>query len=39
MVAMTVTRMPPVLTPLVTLNASAKTDTSEMDATVQVEIS
>ena len=39
MVAMTVTRMPPVKTPLVTLHAIAKTDTEEMDATVKVEIS
>ena len=37
MVAMTVTWMPPVKTPLATLNASAKTDTAEMDATVQVQ--
>ena len=39
MVAMTVTPMPPVKTPLGTLRAIAKTDTQEMDATVKVEIS
>ena len=37
--AMTVTLMPPVKTPLATLHAIAKTDTEEMDATVKVEIS
>ena len=39
MVAMTVTPMPPVKTPLATLHAIANTDTEEMDATVKVEIS
>ena len=39
MVAMTVTRMPTVKTPQATLHAIAKTDTAEMDATVQVKIS
>ena len=39
MVAMTVTRKPPVKTPLGTLHGIAKTDTEEMDATVKVEIS
>ena len=39
MVAMTVTRMPPVKTPLATLHAIVKTDTEEMDAPVKVEIS
>ena len=39
MVAMTVTRMPPVKTPLATLHAIVQTDTSEMDATVKVAIS
>ena len=39
MVAITVTRMPPVKTPLATLHAIVKTDTEEMDATVKVEIS
>ena len=38
MLAMTVTRKPPVKTPLGTLHAIAKTDTEEMDATVKVEI-
>ena len=39
MVAMTVTRMPPVKTPQATLHASAKTDTTGMDATAKVKIS
>ena len=39
MLSMTVTRKPPVKTPLGTLRAIAKTDTQEMDATVKVEIS
>ena len=39
MVAINVTGMPSVLTPLATLNAVARMDTSEMDATVKVEIS
>ena len=39
MVAMTVTRKPPVKTLLGTLHAIAKTDTEEMDATVKVQIS
>ena len=39
MVAMTVTPMPPVKTPLGTLRAIAKRDTEEMDATVKVQIS
>ena len=38
MIAMTVSRMPPVKTPQATLHASAKTDTVEMDVTVKVEI-
>ena len=39
MVAMTVTRMPPVKTPLATLHAIVQTDTAEMGATVKVAIS
>ena len=39
MVAITVTRMPPVKIPLATFHASANTDTAEMDETVKVEIS
>ena len=39
MVAMTVTRMPPVKIPLATFHASVNTDTAEMDETVKVEIS
>ena len=39
MVAMTVTRKPPVKTPLGTLHTIAKTNTEEMDATVKEEIS
>ena len=38
MVAITVTRIPPVKTPLDTSNAVARRDTEEMDATVKVEI-
>ena len=39
MVAMTVTRMPPVKTPLATLHAIEQTDTAEMGATVKLAIS
>lgn len=39
MVAMTVTRMSPVKTPLATLHAIVQTDTAEMGATVKLAIS